>query len=124
MQDVREIGELYRHLAAVADKYSNVAAINRLGTLGLTGPEADKLRRESAVWEQAARQIRNLGKDIEADVAHSDELQEASNLGKDIEADVAHSDELQEAIATGSRPTFVSLMAQAFPDRVAKRRVA
>jgi hypothetical protein len=104
MQDIRKIEELYRHLAAVAVKYSNIAAVNRLETLGLTGPEADRLGRESAVWEQAARQIRNLGKDIEADVEHSDEL--------------------QEAIATGSRPTFVSLMAQAFPDRVAKRRVA
>lgn len=59
------------------------------------------MRRESAVWERAAREIRTLGKDIEADVEHSDEL--------------------KTVIETGSRPTFVSMMAAAFPDRVATK---
>jgi hypothetical protein len=36
MQNVRELEELYGYLSIVADKYSRIAAVNRLETLGLT----------------------------------------------------------------------------------------
>lgn len=87
-----------------ADKYAAVAAMNRLGTLGAKDSASARLRQDALEWDLVASRLRQIAREIEERTTHRHEVQEATEKG--------------------TRPTFASLMAEAFPHKVAKRRAA